>query len=165
MKDADRFREFIAALGEIHEKKISDTMKDIFWKALEPFDDQQCKAAFTRAIAECKWMPKPAELIELMPGGAAQVEDRATVVATEILSHLQVWGSSKFPDLNGDEIAMHLMTGRWEYKRWASSILESELKWWAKEFVEAYRSYQATDAPLRIEGSPQLKQLIRDIGG
>ena len=87
-------------------------MTDFYWKALEPYDDKQCAGAFNRAISECKFMPKPADLIEFM-GKPIAVEDRALVIANDILSHLQTYGAGKFPDLKGDEVAINLMTTRW----------------------------------------------------
>ena len=164
MKDKKMFKEYITAISEIYDKIISSTSARIYWQVLEPFSDSQCQDAFDKAIQTCKFFPKPAELIELIPGEAVPIEDKATVIATEILAHLQKWGSSRHPDLKDDPISMHLMANRWPYKKWAANILESELKWWSKEFVEAYRAYNSSDVPFQIDAPEDVRKLTEGIG-
>ena len=70
----------------------------------------------------------------------ASLEDRALVEANNILTHLRYNGATRTPDMQ-DPITKDLMTNRWPYRAWASRVIESELKWWVKEFCDAYRSF------------------------
>ena len=97
-------------------------------------------------------MPTYAEFIETIQGNQ---KDRALVIANEIIAHMRLRGSRVFPKLE-DPIAKHLMTKRWPYYEWASTALESDLKWWVKEFCEAYNSY----ASMEIAAPEDVKKLI-----
>ena len=59
MTDKTKFREFMAGLGEVFDKKISDTLSSVYWKSLLPFDDETCIEMFERIISTCKFFPKP----------------------------------------------------------------------------------------------------------
>lgn len=165
MKNEIMFSEYMTGLGEIFDKKITDVLKNLYWKALEPFTDDQCKKAFNRVMAKSKWFPKPADLIEAIEADKPQIESVALVQANNIVAHLQQWGSTKWPALD-DTITHHLMTRRWKYDIWAKDVLESELKWWVKEFVRAYLAYSEAYEMVQIEDVlDRIKPLIENIGG
>ena len=164
MKDKKLFQEYMTAVSELFDREISKTSIQIYWQTLSQYTDEQCKVAFDMAIRTLKFFPKPAELIELIPGEVVSVEDKALVMAHEIAAHLKAYGSGKFPDLHGDKIAHHLMTRRWPYREWGSQVLDSEMHWWVKEFSEAYRSYSETDLPLKIEAPDAVLKLAEGIG-
>ena len=88
MQDEIKFKEYMTALSEIHRKVFSKATIGIYWEILRPFTDDQCIAAFQHAMAENKWIPKPAELVDYIKGGAQQIEDQAVIVANEIVQHL-----------------------------------------------------------------------------
>ena len=102
-------------------------------------------------------MPTYDEFIEIIQGG--NKEDKALVIANEIIAHLKMRGSRVFPKLD-DEIAKYLMTKRWPYYEWAAAVIESELKWWVKEFCEAYSSYSALETPMEIAAPEAVKKLM-----
>jgi len=87
-------------------------------------------------------MPTYAEIIEIIQGG--DKKDKALVLATEIITHLKLHGANVLPVLE-DPVAANLMSRRWPYRKWAAQVLESELKWWTKEFCEAYKSHTAIE--------------------
>ena len=166
--EQNNFREFakdIILLAEIHGKEMSDGIIGMYFKALSDYSIETVADALSRAVKECKWFPKPVELIELMQGKPIAIEDRAQVAVTKILDHLHTWGSTKMPDLADDPIALHLMSMRWPYGTWAADVLTSEIKWWTKEFIEAYRSHTAYDDAERkqIEGNPKLKEIASEL--
>jgi len=148
MKDGKKFREYMTGMGELFNKGSSETMSNFYWTALKPFKDNECEKAFNMAIASCKFFPKPAELIEFIVGNKKQLEqqkqDKATIEADKILSHLKTYGGSKYPEIT-DPVTKHLMNHRWNYKTWATQILESEIVWWKKEFINSYNSFSATE--------------------
>ena len=163
MNNKSEFKEFMAGAGEIFNKQITPIISKMYWKVLEPFTDEQCRKAFNLVIEKCKFFPKPAELIEFIVGSPKQIkqsqDDKALVIANEIIAHLNISGSRVFPKLD-DKIAKYLMTKRWPYYEWASTVLESELKWWIKEFCEAYKSYSAREVPMEIAATEDVKRLV-----
>lgn len=164
MKNKTLFREYMTGLGELFDKKITDILKNIYWKSLEPFTNEQCKEAFDRIMAGSKWFPKPADIIETINSGIPKVEDKALMVATAIIANLRTNGSRVFPlEISDDLIAIHLMKHRWPYRSWAETVLESELKWWTKEFCESYRAYSESGVPLSLDAPKDLKKIANDM--
>jgi hypothetical protein len=66
MKDENRFLELMTVLGEIHDRKITRLLLDVYWRVLEPFPDEACIRAFHELIRSAKFFPKPAEFLELL---------------------------------------------------------------------------------------------------
>lgn len=110
-------------------------------------------------------MPTYAEILEAIRGQPPKIEHKATAEANRIIAHLHTHGATTWPDLSSDPITRRLMTTRWPYKTWAAQVLESELKWWVKEFVEAYQAIEATGgvAPA-IEAPKEVRPLLESIG-
>lgn len=68
------------------------------------------------------------------------MKDRAEIEAGKVLDHLHRYGKGGIPEF-GDPITRHLMTTRWRYGSWAAYVIESDLKWWHKDFVRAYQAH------------------------
>ena len=110
-------------------------------------------------------LPPIAVILENIGDKPQQIEHKAVVEANRILAHLKEWGSRKWPVLD-DPVTKYLMTRRWYYPSWSQNLLESEEKWWVKEFVEAYQAHSAADDALQLEDVPdRIKPLIENIGG
>ncbi len=88
----------------------------------------------TRKISK---MPTYAEFLDYIVGSS---EDRAQQQADVVLYYLRKHGRMGKPAFD-DAITAYLMETRWPYQRWAASLMEGELKWWRKEFIQAYQSY------------------------
>ncbi len=162
-KDFKRFSRALGTLAEIHDKKMSPTMIKTYFSALSRLNIVQVEKAISRAITTTRFFPKPVELIELAGGGEPQIEDQALVEANEIIAHLQRHGAHVPPPLD-DPVTKYLMSRRWPYQKWASQMLDAELKWWAKEFCDAYRAHSAKDHAPEIDGPPRLRLLARAVG-
>ena len=61
----------------------------------------------------------------------------------KVLDHLHRHGTRKTPSFE-NPITRYLMSGRWRYFFWASRVQETELKWWAKDFIRAYKAQVAS---------------------
>jgi hypothetical protein len=109
-------------------------------------------------------MPTYAELLVAIRGQAPTIEHKATAEANRVIAHLHTYGATTSPDLSADPITQRLMTVRWHYKTWASQVLESELKWWVKEFVQAYEAEQISSGR-HAQIPAKLRGLIENIGG
>lgn len=164
--DFKKFSHDIVLLAEVHGKTVTAGMVGIYFKVLEEYNTEAVNMAMTVAVKTLKFFPKPAELIEIIESKnqTLNIEDRALMVSTRIISHMRAYGGTKLPDLEDDPIARDLMTRRWPYLNFASSVLESELKWWQKEFMEAYRVFSETSLQITSE-SQKLKQIVDGIFG
>jgi hypothetical protein len=110
-------------------------------------------------------MPTYAEIVQAIQGEPPKLEHKALAEANRIISHLHYNGATSWPELSKDPITKHLMATRWPYKTWASQVLDSELKWWAKEFVEAYQAHEATSGGhIAIEAHEQARPLLELVG-
>ena len=164
MKDKKKFGNYMAMMGEVYGKDVTGILVEAYWVALNEFSDTDCEESFKTALATCKFFPRPAELIALMPQKKIEA-NKALLEADKILTHLKYYGATEYPDM-ADPVTKHLMTGRWNYKRWASSVLENELVWWKKEFMASYEALRESDIPLQIScESGGVKKLIENIGG
>jgi len=147
---ADNFRDNITKEGMV-----------MRFDMLKNYSIDQVESAAKQIILIRKYtkMPPVAEFIEAIEGQKSKIEDKALVIANNIISHLRTHGSHIFPKIE-DPIALKLMKNRWPYYEWASTVLESELKWWVKEFCEAYKSYSVIESPPAIEAPNDVKKLV-----
>ncbi len=130
MKDEIKFKEYMTGLGEIHGKAITDTLKNIYWKVLSPFSDNQCEMAFTKLISTCKFFPKPAEFIEILRGDD---KDKALTAWQEVMKVLEQGSSIKNGEVTSQ--CVHILGG-WDH---LSVKTYDELQWIEKRFIEHYR--------------------------
>jgi hypothetical protein len=119
----------------------------------------------TRKIAK---MPTLAEFLEHIQGSA---DSKAHAQADLVINTLRRQGAYSKPSEFADPITNHLMQARWPWKAWGSSLQEDEVKWWRRDFVEAYKDLVRNPANLngvmQIQGpgpSRVIKQLTERIG-
>lgn len=162
--DKKRFAQAFGTLCTVFGKENSSILSGAYFSILEQLEISQVEKAISKAAATLRFFPKPVELIELSSRGQPKIEDQAIVQASEILAHLQRWGACRSPTIE-DPITMHLMTRRWPYSNWAKNVLESELKWWEKEFCEAYRAYSETETNQSLSGLelPEPSEMVRNL--
>jgi len=166
-QDKAKFSACMKALAVNASTEISKDALVVYFNALKDLDIKTVEEATKHILLtwEFNRMPPISEIVKFATG-SGQIEDRALVMANKIVAHVEVHGASEFPNfLREDPIAAFLMTTRWRYYTWAANVLSSELKWWIREFVEAYRSYEKTGTPLSIEAGSGVKQLVAGIGG
>ena len=148
MKDEILFKEYMTGLGEIHGKEISDTIKNIYWKTLKPFSDEECQRAFEIIIQKSRFFPKPVDFLEIL-----QVEeadgDRAAIAWGEVMSRLQSdpynptsWHDNMIPDCIN-------RLGGWDHLCRSTT---KELAWIEKRFAELYKALSRREPFPQIEG-------------
>jgi len=134
MKDESKFKEYLTALCEIHDKKISPLLASLYWKVLEPFTDEQCEKAFKTLIYETRYFPKPVEFVEIIRG---KNQDRATVAWLEVLDtvkHVGHYQSVQF----SDPVIHSVIESMGGWVRLAGDMKADEEKWKQKEFERLY---------------------------
>lgn len=66
MNNKIEFNKYITILCEVFDRELSKGAIQAYWISLEQYSDADCIKAFNRAVTECKFFPKPAELIEFI---------------------------------------------------------------------------------------------------
>jgi len=162
MENGKKFREMMTVISDRYEKKASQTFLNMTWAALKPYPDEECVKAFNYVFQRCRFYKDIIpDLLQFLDGRPD--EDKALVEANNMISYLKEHGARVFPVIS-DPITKHLMTKRWPYRNWAEAILESEIKWWVKEFCEAYKTYSANDAHAEISVNEKFKQIVNTVG-
>jgi len=148
MKNDAKYREYMAALCEIHGKEpLTSITFDIYWKALEPFDDDQCETAFKDVLLHSKFFPKPADLLERLEG---RKQDQATLAWLKVLGTIKRVGT--YQSVRFDDPVIHSVIqamGGWIRM---GEITNDEMPWKQREFE---RIYAVIDRP----GSKHLEYL------
>ncbi|WP_035242037.1 hypothetical protein [Desulfobacter vibrioformis] len=162
-QDLKRFTEIMMAVAENYPGTTftSNGLK-LRFEALKEFSIDQVSEAAVKLIRTHKYnsMPTTADIIDTM-GGGVSVKDRAEIEAGKVLDHLRRYGKGIIPEFE-DPVTRHLMSTRWRYGSWAAYVIESDLKWWHKDFVRAYQAHSA-DVDI-VACLPGLKQLAGQIG-
>lgn len=133
MKNVIKFKEYMTLLCELHDRILSDTMKDIYWKILEKFSDDECERAFKELIYSTKFFPKPADFLEVLCG---KKENRATEAWLDVLNAVARIGnyqSVKFSDPLIHSVIQAM--GGWPQ---LCMMDNDEVKWKQREFERLY---------------------------
>jgi hypothetical protein len=142
MKDEIKFKEYMTLICELHDKVLSDMMKDLYWKVLDPFMDEQCEAAFKEIIYSSKFFPKPVDFLEILKG---KKTDRATEAWIEVLGAVK-----------------HI--GNYESVRLTSTLLTDEEKWKQKEFERLYQVMERRgNHPTYLPGTCEMQNTSQQI--
>jgi hypothetical protein len=160
MKDEIKFKEYMTLICELHDKVLSDMMKDLYWKVLDPFMDEQCEAAFKEIIYSSKFFPKPVDFLEILKG---KKTDRATEAWIEVLGavkHIGNYESVRFADPVIHSVLQ--VMGGWE--RLASTLLTDEEKWKQKEFERLYQVMERRgNHPTYLPGTCEMQNTSQQI--
>jgi len=135
--DIERFGNAFGYLCEVFEKQSSPIITKAYFRTLEHFDIGQVEQAIWESISKFKFFPKPVEIITLITGGESKAEDTASAQVNEIMRQVREIGSYRPPAFS-DPITADLMASRWTWKA-VCSMTETEHKWFAKEFIDAYQ--------------------------
>ena len=158
MKDEVKFKEFMTVLCEIHDKRLSQLLSDLYWKVLEPFSDEDCERAFKELIYDNKFFPKPAEFIEILRG---KKQDQATTAWIEVVNAIRRVGPYQSVNF-GDPIIHGVIEfmGGWPA---TGDWLEDELKWKQREFERLYAVMQCRGSEVKY--LPGVFEMTNDLKG
>lgn len=157
--DTKQFAAIMKALAINAGVELTDDILKLYRAAFKEFTIEQIQTAAISVLSiwEYNRMPPIGIIIKHIDGAPVQIEHKALIEANKILEHLNFHGATKHPETN-DPVTKHLMTRRWPYETWAKNVLESELKWWVKEFCAAYMAHDG-DPEILIEGPKELRKL------
>ena len=147
--DLKKFSSIMWALAEDFGGKISKDSLVLRFAALEEYTINQISQAGTWLLKNREQtfpaVPTTREIIIAIekidnPQAAISIEAKSEIQLQLVLSKLKSEGGGATVDFN-DPVTQELMTRRWPYNQWASTVLESEVKWFCKEFKELYKVY------------------------
>lgn len=151
MDDTPEIREKFAAVmwgvAEDFGGRLSNEGLKMRFQALQEYSIDEISRAGTWLLKNREKtfpaVPTTKEFIDAIETkGVPQIsaKSRAEIQADEVITMLKMRGRSASGSFD-DSITQHLMSRRWPYHKWAATVIEDEIKWWKKEFVEAYLAY------------------------
>lgn len=139
IKDKPKFCELVVGTGETYDKPVTELQLRIWWNALSKFDWLHVKQAFNKHVmtgGSGKYMPRPADIVEMIEGNA---DDRATIAWGVVLDTLLRIGT--YESVVFDDPIIHMVIkdmGGWIK---VGEITEAELPFRAKDFAQRYKAY------------------------
>ena len=164
--DKTRFAEIMLGLAENFSAALTKAGLSMRFDALREFTIDQISAAANKILKNrtMMGMPTVAEFIVAINGGRENSENAASLQVNAVMQQIRQIGSYGQPVFD-DPITKKLMSSRWSWRS-VCSMTEVELKWWAKEFSDAYQAFQKNENQLAIENnelSPKLRLLVGGI--
>ena len=147
--DKKRFASIVWALAEDFGGTISKDSLLLRFEVLKIYDIEQISQASTWLLKNREQtfpaVPTTREIITAIekiknPAGALSVESKAQIQLQLVLDKLNSEGGTGDANFQ-DRVTQQLMTRRWPYKKWASNILEDDITWFKKDFLELYKVY------------------------
>ena len=140
MTNETAFRENMTVLCELFDKPLTKLLMGIYWKALEPFTNEECQRAFNEVALSSKFFPKPADLLEILRGKIEDQGARAWIQVGEAVRRYGNYQSVCFADPVIHSV-IEFMGGWGKTGDWT----DQELKWKEKEFVKLYGIMQRNE--------------------
>ncbi|TES88934.1 MAG: hypothetical protein E3J94_07165 [Desulfobacteraceae bacterium] len=163
MKNRDSFDEFMAALGDIYDKEITEFITSIYWRILEKYSDEQCNKMFNDALITFKFFPKPVELIELITGGKDNLEDKAQVEALKVLQAIRRIGGGDSVIFEDPVTTAVIKMGFNGWVQLTADLLVENEKWFAKDFCKIYETYarQGIKSSGNLAGIVEMDNIVK----
>ena len=134
---------------------LSDNNLAVRFKALQDYSIDQITQAGTWLLKnrteKFPAVPTTKEFIDVIENLAGRLNSKtaAQIECDKVLKKLKTYGREAMP-LFHDEKTKYLMTHRWTFEK-LGMMKDEDLKWFRKDFVEAYQDMGAT-IPVMIEG-------------
>lgn len=110
-QDRPAFARVLFAMGETFNEPMSDLRAEAYFDALADLPIESVLEVGRRAIRECRFFPRPAELREMVHGS---VEDRAEIAWMAVLREVRrvgFYGEPQWTDAATERAAMELYGG------------------------------------------------------
>lgn len=132
----------IVQLHEYYSKDASNLAIEAYVDVLGKYPLAAVRKAVKRLLAESRWLPRAAEIRELLEGGSPQ--QRAARAWSQVLAALSQYGSSR--PLIFDHAATHVALAEVGGWRRLCQTPSQDVHWVGKEFIERY-----SDAVRRLD--------------
>jgi len=135
----EEFEPLMRVLCATFKREPSTDLLLAYWMVFEKFSIDDFTRSVKRAIAECKFMPVPAELISL--SGHLGVSERAVLAWTRVLRAVSTCGPYKAIDFEDRAInAVIRNMGGWPTFCALFDHGPEDEKWTRKDFIKTYES-------------------------
>ena len=135
-KDFESFLKTLTGLGELFDKKISDTLFELYWQTLNDLSFADFKRAANQLALTTKFFPKPVEFREQVLPDIATQAALAYAQVERAFTCAGVYASVVFDDPVIHAVLDNL--GGWiEY----CNQPEDNVKWWRKDFERRYQEF------------------------
>lgn len=147
-EDKKEFFTIMFGLAENFGGQVSKEGLKFRFEAMSDFTISEVSAAATFIInnREKDYPPVPTvkefrDAIESLNGPKVSPKAKAQLQVDEVITFLKHRGAYATPNFK-DPITARLMSSRWPYASWATTVTIDELEtWWPKKFIDAYLAY------------------------
>lgn len=164
--DYQRFKELLAGLGDLYEKKITKSLATVFWddfKDVSIEDFAKAASDHRKDTDQGMFFPKTANLFKQLNGTSKQqarsIEGKAELAWSGIANHLRLHGPYKtFNCVDGVALASFKAVGGMGKLSTASN---DDMTWIKKEFISMYETYENTpldQLPSNVMGLEDLQR-------
>lgn len=133
-------------LAEVFSANMSEPLIDAWTAVLidERISIEQVRAAAIQIMKTRKYtkLPTPADFLDMLKPQENNKEIAETQ-ADDVLDALRGLGPYTLPNFK-DPITQELMTRRWPWRTFCMELMSDHVKWWRRDFVEAYCEKKAS---------------------
>lgn len=145
MNELDRvpFAEALMTVCDTFNESLSDVKTEAYFDALSDYSIGQVSGAFRLALRQCRFMPRPADLRELIDGNSSEAADAAWGA---VLREIRRVGYIGVPNLDDRTMrAVCELWGGWQRLCETLPAEGPELVGWVKQFKGVYGSVERTE--------------------
>lgn len=144
-EDTAAFRGVIAEVYAFYRVDLSNAVMSVWWNSMRGYDLPQLREAFGRHVVDPErgqFLPKPADVVRLLEGGAADVSVLAWYRVEQTLRDVGTYESVTFDDPLTQRVIYDM--GGWV---WLGQQTVKEWPFVQQRFCAAYRAYRARGVP------------------
>ncbi|MCP4005871.1 MAG: hypothetical protein GY725_16905 [bacterium] len=133
----------LTVLGAIYDKEVTPQLTEVYVRATAHIPAEDLKNSLNRCVAECKFFPKPAEIIERAGADIETIAAKAWTDATDAAARIGQYNGVHFQDPVVTKVIQSM--GGWH----AFCCPEQEQHWLRKHFMDLYGCYYSERDSLR----------------
>lgn len=161
-----KYLKIIQLLGKNFQASFDSDLINFWWESfqIENISFEQIKTAAREILRtrtsdkSYKTMPNYGDFIRIIEGSPKDKAEQQSKLVLEKLNYAEY--NYKFDD----PVTLHLMSKVWPFKTWGSTVLDRDLEFWPKKFIDAYIAFQPKKDFLQISQTAEIKKLTENIG-
>lgn len=155
MSNEKEIAKALALMFATYEREPKRDVIMVYVSLLKKYDLLSIRKAISKAVDESEYCPRPATILKHLKPTQDDLQSRATTEAARVVESIR---RDNTDCLKGDKLTTYLMNSRWNLKILQDTMLESEIKWFIKEFIESYISFSKSKIIEQIKESDVLSQ-------
>lgn len=146
--ERDLFLKRFLGLCELLGVAADEFKTELYFRALSAFSAQDVVRGIDKAITQCRFFPKPVELVELIQGCP---EDIAEVEAGKVIEAVKRVGSWTSVAFDNAVTAAVVQQGFGGWVKLCSDLTANDEKWFRKDFCRLYVNFSRQN--MRVTGA------------